>query len=105
MWTVMDSPIGELRIVEHNGAITAIEFSPFGPAPDGRPRGERADDSPVLASGGRQLTAYFARDRKEFDLPLAPEGTAVPAAGVGAAAGDRLRRDRVVRRRSRTGSA
>ena len=29
MWTVMDSPIGELRIIEHNGAITAIEFTPF----------------------------------------------------------------------------
>ncbi len=75
MWTVMDSPIGELRIVEHKGAITAIEFSPFGPAPDGRPRGERVDDSPVLQEAVAQLTAYFARDRKDFDLPLAPEGT------------------------------
>lgn len=75
MWTVMDSPIGELRIVEHKGAITAIEFSPFGPAPDGRPRGERSDDSPVLREAVAQLTAYFARDRKDFDLPLAPEGT------------------------------
>ena len=75
MWTVMDSPIGELRIVEHKGAITAIEFSPFGPAPDGRPRGERADDCPVLREAVGQLTAYFDRDRKDFDLPLAPEGT------------------------------
>ena len=29
MWTVIDSPVGDLRIVEHAGAITAIEFSPF----------------------------------------------------------------------------
>ena len=29
MWTVMSSPIGDLRIVEHDGAVTAIEFSPF----------------------------------------------------------------------------
>ena len=29
MWTLMDSPVGELRIVEHDGAISPIEFSPF----------------------------------------------------------------------------
>jgi len=74
MWTVMDSPVGELRIIEHNGAITAIEFTPFR-ATDGRPRGERADDNPVLAEAVRQLRAYFDRDLKEFDLPLAPAGT------------------------------
>ena len=29
MWTLMDSPVGELRIVAQDGAVTAIEFSPF----------------------------------------------------------------------------
>ena len=29
MWTVMESPIGDLRIVERDGKITQIEFSPF----------------------------------------------------------------------------
>jgi methylated-DNA-[protein]-cysteine S-methyltransferase len=75
MWTVMDSPIGELRIIEHNGAITAIEFSPF-VATTGRPLGERYDADPLLAEAVRQLRAYFNRDLKEFDLPLAPHGTA-----------------------------
>ena len=75
MWTLMDSPVGELRLVENDGAITQIEFSPFRDA-DGRPRGDRADDHPVLAEARRQLTAYFARDLKEFDLPLAPVGSA-----------------------------
>ena len=74
MWTVMDSPVGELRIVEQDGAITAIEFSPFREA-DGRPRGARADAHPVLVETKRQLAAYFDRDLKEFDLPLAPRGT------------------------------
>ena len=74
MWTVIDSPIGELRLVEHSGAITAIEFSPFGNL-DGRVRGARDDAHPVLAETARQLRAYFARDLKEFDLPLAPVGT------------------------------
>ena len=98
MWTLMDSPVGELRIVEHDGAITAIEFSPFRPSTDGRPIGERDDDHPVLAEAVGQLTAYFARDLKEFDLPLAPQGSDFQRRVWDAAARHRLRRDRVVRR-------
>jgi methylated-DNA-[protein]-cysteine S-methyltransferase len=74
MWTLMDSPVGELRLVEQDGAITAIEFSPFGDAA-GRPKGSRSDADPVLAEAVRQLRAYFDRELKEFDLPLAPAGT------------------------------
>jgi methylated-DNA-[protein]-cysteine S-methyltransferase len=74
MWTVIDSPVGELRLVEQGGALTAIEFSPFRPAA-GRPIGSRQDDHPVLVRAAEQLAAYFARDLKEFDLPLAPHGT------------------------------
>jgi methylated-DNA-[protein]-cysteine S-methyltransferase len=77
-WTVIDSPIGELRLVENDGAVTQIEFSPFAPVGaglDGRPRGARDDDRPVLVEAARQLRAYFDRDLKEFDLPLAPVGS------------------------------
>ena len=42
MWTVMDSPIGDLRIVARDGAITAIEFSPFRPPDDRRAAGRPA---------------------------------------------------------------
>lgn len=76
MWTLMDSPVGEVRIVERDGKITDLEFFPFRPNIDGRPIGERDDDHPVLARAVEQLTAYFARDLKEFDLPLAPHGSA-----------------------------
>jgi len=75
MWTLMDSPVGEMRIVERDGVITDIEFFPFRPKIDGRPIGERDDDNAVLARAVEQLTAYFARDLKEFDLPLAPHGS------------------------------
>ena len=75
MWTVMPSPIGDLRIVERDGAIVAIEFFPFRQPPDGRPLGARSDEEPVLAEAVRQLTAYFARELTDFDLPLAPVGT------------------------------
>ena len=75
MWTVMESPVGDLRIVERHEAVSAIEFSPFRPPGDGRPLGQQQDDHPVLAEAVAQLTAYFARDRRTFDLPLAPVGT------------------------------
>jgi methylated-DNA-[protein]-cysteine S-methyltransferase len=75
MWTVIDSPVGALRLVEHRGALTMIEFSPFRDG-DGRPRGDRDDEHPLLVEAVRQLTAYFARELKEFDLPLAPVGSA-----------------------------
>jgi methylated-DNA-[protein]-cysteine S-methyltransferase len=75
MWTVTQSPIDDLRVVARGGMIAAIEFSPFVGSPSGQPIGERADDNPLLRSAVDQLAAYFARDLKEFDLPLAPRGT------------------------------
>lgn len=75
MWTVTESPVGPLRIIEQGGAITAIEFEPWRDA-DGRPRGARADDHPLLVEAARQLHAYFARELTTFDLPLSPAGSA-----------------------------
>ena len=69
MWTVIDSPIGELRIVEDQGSITAIDFSPFDTGPG------RDDSNPVLREAAKQLSEYFAGQRSEFTLPLAPKGT------------------------------
>src|SRR5690606_10386250 len=74
-WTVIDSPVGELRIVARDGALTQIEFTPFRDS-DGRPRGDRADTDPLLVEAVRQLRDYFAGDLKDFDLPLAPAGSA-----------------------------
>lgn len=74
MWTVIESPVGDLRLVEHAGAITAIEFSPFRDG-TGRPLGDRDDAHPLLLECARQLRAYFARDLTDFDLPLALAGS------------------------------
>jgi methylated-DNA-[protein]-cysteine S-methyltransferase len=89
MWTVTGSPVGDLRIVARAGRIAAIEFSPFVSSPSGEPFetvaaqppqgppiGERDDDNRLLRSAVDQLAAYFAKDLKDFDLPLAPRGSA-----------------------------
>ncbi len=75
MWTVAESPIGDLRIVARDGAITAIEFSPFRAPVPMEPLGSRADDDPLLRRAADQLAAYFAGDLTEFDLPLSPRGS------------------------------
>ena len=75
MWTVLPSPIGDLRIIERDAQISAIEFSPFRPPADGRPLGAEDGAHPVLVEAVRQLRAYFAGDLTEFDVPLAPRGT------------------------------
>jgi methylated-DNA-[protein]-cysteine S-methyltransferase len=74
-WTVTGSPVGDLRVVAREGTITAIEFSPFRPPVSGEPLGERDDADPLLRGAVDQLAAYFARELKDFDLPLAPRGS------------------------------
>ena len=74
-WTVLESPIGDLRIIARDGAISAIEFAPFRADRSGRPLGERDDTDPVLMAARTQLAEYFNRERREFDLPLDPHGS------------------------------
>ncbi len=77
MWTVVASPVGDLRVVARHGAgggaVTSVELAPW--RPDGRPLGDRDDDHPVLVAVRDQLREYFARERRVFDLPLRPEGS------------------------------
>ncbi|MCW2866151.1 MAG: methylated-DNA--[protein]-cysteine S-methyltransferase [Marmoricola sp.] len=75
VWTVVDSPIGELRLVAHDGSLVAVDFSPFEPTDARVAAGERHDDDPVLVRTRDQLAAYFAGRLTDFDLPLAPRGT------------------------------
>lgn len=79
-WSVLDSPVGELLLTTDGGALTAVFFDRHRAGGDPRPVTARPptgcdDEHPVLAAARGQLTAYFARARREFDLPLAPTGT------------------------------
>lgn len=63
----MDSPVGGLRLHAQAGLLTAIDFDAVA---DGSP----VADS-VLDAAQQQLAEYFAGERREFDLPLASEGS------------------------------
>lgn len=73
--TTTPSPVGPLQLVaDDGGRLTHLLFGH-----EGRPsavvtaaRPDRAPFAPVLA----QLDDYFAGVRREFDLPIAPHGTA-----------------------------
>ena len=62
----VESPVGPLTITAEDGAVAAIDF--------GGGRGPRPNAG-VLAEAARQLTEYFAGERREFTLPLALSGT------------------------------
>lgn len=73
---LLPSPVGPL-LVEHDGeGVRAIHYWEQGKHP---PAGTRVEPTRDDALGWRvatQLREYFAGTRRDFDLPLAPEGTA-----------------------------
>ena len=64
------TPIGPLTLHARDGALTGVWME------DDPELAERRDDSPPLGEARRQLEAYFAGELREFDLPLAPSGSA-----------------------------
>lgn len=64
-----DTPFGAMALGEEEGAIVRL-YLPNSPTPR-----LMSHPTPLLEEGQRQLTEYFARERREFDLPLAPGGT------------------------------
>lgn len=71
----LDSPIGPLLIAGDNDALRAIAFPDKGRRRKPEP-GWTASMHGAVAAAVAQLREYFAGRRTEFDLPLAPEGTA-----------------------------
>lgn len=67
---IIDTPVGQLELLCENGKLIAV-------------RTAKTDctmiydaDDPVLDETQRQLEAYFAGKRREFDLPLQMDGSA-----------------------------
>jgi methylated-DNA-[protein]-cysteine S-methyltransferase len=69
-FTVVDTPIGPLLATgDDAGALTGLWF-------DRSPRDGWQRDDDAFDALHDQLGAYFAGDLREFDVPLAPVGTA-----------------------------
>lgn len=64
-----DTPVGRLCIGEENGYITHVAWTKL-------PREYMLEETELIWECKKQLDEYFAGERKAFDLPLAPKGTA-----------------------------
>ena len=73
-YTIIDSPLGELTLVAHDGALAGLYFAEHTRRPRSSTFGSR-DDSGFEAAI-EQLGEYFRGERTDFDLPLAPRGDA-----------------------------
>ena len=74
-FTHIDSPVGPLLLAADEQGLRVIEFhAPRHPIPPG-PHWRRGDPE-LLRAAQAQLDEYFAGTRHDFDLPLAPQGTA-----------------------------
>jgi len=62
-----ETPLGAIWILESEGAITNISFS--------KPQDFEMGETSLTSEAARQLTEYFNGKRKQFELPLKPNGT------------------------------
>lgn len=64
-----DTPVGKLCIGEEQGCITRVTWSKI-------PGEYVLEETDGILACKTQLEEYFAGERRAFDLPLAPKGTA-----------------------------
>jgi methylated-DNA-[protein]-cysteine S-methyltransferase len=70
--TIIDSPLGDLTLVAHDGALAGVYFTDHARRPSAAMFGAR--NTAGFEATVQQLGEYFRGDRTEFDLPLAPRG-------------------------------
>jgi methylated-DNA-[protein]-cysteine S-methyltransferase len=69
LYDTIDSPLGELLLAGDGRALSVLHM-------DGAPKAGWRRDPGALKEAAGQLRAYFAGELRDFDLPLAPQGTA-----------------------------
>ncbi|WIY01337.1 methylated-DNA--[protein]-cysteine S-methyltransferase [Amycolatopsis mongoliensis] len=72
--TVVESPVGPLTLVGDGTALIGLYFDGHLRTPRVTDPGPRVDDG--FETAKQQLGEYFAGTRREFDLELAPRGSA-----------------------------
>ena len=71
--TVLATRLGEVTVVQEEGALTGLYFPRHWPRPDRTAFGPRAGDG--FEDVARQLDEYLAGDRRVFELPVKVTGT------------------------------
>jgi methylated-DNA-[protein]-cysteine S-methyltransferase len=71
--TVIGSPLGALTAVAEDGGLSGLYFEGHKRGPGPEALGTRSDE--FFEETRRQLDEYFAGERAEFSLPLAPRGS------------------------------
>jgi len=72
-YTWLESPVGKLFVAGDAAGLRQVLFAEG--RSEVRPEPAWREDATVLAEAVRQLREYFDGRRRQFDLPLAPEGT------------------------------
>ncbi|MDR6444136.1 methylated-DNA-[protein]-cysteine S-methyltransferase [Paraburkholderia terricola] len=72
---LMDSPVGQLKLVASGERLTAILWENDKPNRVRLGAMIKANDRPILIDTERQLNEYFAGTRRKFDLALDFQGT------------------------------
>ena len=67
--TIFETPIGRIRLADEGGFLTECVSAEGEPLSLGEP-------SPFLSHAKAELLEYFRGERKEFDIPVLPKGTA-----------------------------
>lgn len=71
----MASPVGKIRLMATHVGLTALLWEGEGDVKTKLPAAVRKDEDGILVQTERQLGAYFAKQRKVFDIPLDLKGT------------------------------
>ncbi|MDX9872478.1 MAG: methylated-DNA--[protein]-cysteine S-methyltransferase [Clostridia bacterium] len=66
-----ETPIGKVALAEENGRITNLQL----PKDEAFSEQYTVEETSLLREAAAQLTEYFRGKRKEFTLPLQPQGT------------------------------
>ncbi len=74
-FSIVPSPLGPLLLSGDGDGLTGLHVAGEALAPDHR-AGDLVEDAAPFAEVSEQLEAYFEGDRRTFDVPLAPRGTA-----------------------------
>ncbi|CAE6762708.1 Methylated-DNA--protein-cysteine methyltransferase [Paraburkholderia nemoris] len=74
-YKLMNSPVGELKLVANGNRLAAILWENDKPNRVRLPEMVEADERPILIETERQLNEYFAGARDRFDLELDFQGT------------------------------